>query len=192
MHPGLFLRPQGFVQGAMGWWARWKPMELRRARGPCLRDSRKASQDPSSLPSHQPRIREHGWEEYGQQLGLNVCLLPVSRWVALGKLFKSQNLNNIFKKDLFIHETERERGRDTGRGRSRLHAGSPMWDSIPGSRGHALGQRRCQTAEPPGVPSITFFFLTDIAMSTAQSHVCSVSSAGHTPGAHQGLVLIWF
>ena len=24
---------------------------------------------------------------------------------------------------------ERERGRDTGRGRSRLQAGSPMWDS---------------------------------------------------------------
>ena len=35
-----------------------------------------------------------------------------------------------------IHErhTERERGRsrDTGRGRSRPHAGSPMQDSIPG------------------------------------------------------------
>ena len=27
---------------------------------------------------------------------------------------------------------DRERGRDTGRGRSRLHAGSPTWDSIPG------------------------------------------------------------
>ena len=27
---------------------------------------------------------------------------------------------------------ERERGRDTGRGRSRLHTGSPMWDSILG------------------------------------------------------------
>ena len=29
-------------------------------------------------------------------------------------------------------ERERERGRDTGGGRSRLHAGSPTWDSIPG------------------------------------------------------------
>ena len=27
---------------------------------------------------------------------------------------------------------ERERGRDPGRGRSRLHAGSPTWGSIPG------------------------------------------------------------
>ena len=25
-----------------------------------------------------------------------------------------------------------DRGRDTSRGRSRLHAGSPTWDSIPG------------------------------------------------------------
>ena len=34
-----------------------------------------------------------------------------------------------------------ERGRDTGRGRSRPHAGSPMGDPIPGPRGHALGRR---------------------------------------------------
>ena len=33
----------------------------------------------------------------------------------------------------------RERGRDTGRGRSRLHAGSPMWDSIQGLQDHTLG-----------------------------------------------------
>ena len=33
---------------------------------------------------------------------------------------------------LFIHGRHRERGRDTGRGRSRLHAGSPTWDSILG------------------------------------------------------------
>ena len=39
-------------------------------------------------------------------------------------------------------ERERERGRDTGGGRGRLHAGSPMWDSIPGLQDHALGQRQ--------------------------------------------------
>ena len=37
-----------------------------------------------------------------------------------------------------------DRGRDTDRGRSRLHAGSLMWDLIPGPRRHALG--------PPGAP----------------------------------------
>ena len=40
---------------------------------------------------------------------------------------------------LFMRDTEGQRGRDTGRGRSRLHAGSPMWHSIPGLQDHALG-----------------------------------------------------
>ena len=37
---------------------------------------------------------------------------------------------------------ERERGRDTGRERSRLHAGSLTWDSIPGLQDLALCQRQ--------------------------------------------------
>ena len=40
---------------------------------------------------------------------------------------------------LFIHQRQRERGRDTGRGRSRLYSGSPMWDSIPGLQDQILG-----------------------------------------------------
>ena len=36
----------------------------------------------------------------------------------------------FFKKILFIHESHGERGRDIGRGRSRLMAGSPMQDLI--------------------------------------------------------------
>ena len=34
-----------------------------------------------------------------------------------------------------------ERGRDIGRGRSRLHAGSPMWDSILGLDPRTPGSR---------------------------------------------------
>ena len=34
---------------------------------------------------------------------------------------------------------ERERGRDTGRERSKLHAGNLMWDLILGLQDHALG-----------------------------------------------------
>ena len=47
----------------------------------------------------------------------------------------------FFKKiiHLFMRDTERERGRDTGRGRSRLHAGSLTRDLIPGLQDHALG-----------------------------------------------------
>ena len=45
-------------------------------------------------------------------------------------------------------ETERERGRDTGRGRSGQREkqapciGSPTWDSIPGLQDRAPGQRQ--------------------------------------------------
>ena len=51
----------------------------------------------------------------------------------------------FFLKILFIYSWETQskgESRDTGRGRSRLHAGSPMWDSIPGLQDHALGWRR--------------------------------------------------
>ena len=51
----------------------------------------------------------------------------------------------LFFKDfiyLFMRDPERERSRDTGRGRSSLYAGTPMWDSIPGLQDHALGQRQ--------------------------------------------------
>ena len=49
----------------------------------------------------------------------------------------------FFKKIyLFIHERHTERGRNTGRGRSRLHAGSPMWDSIPGFQDHTLSGKQ--------------------------------------------------
>ena len=39
-------------------------------------------------------------------------------------------------------EQVRDRGRDTGRGRSRPHAGSPTWDSIPGLQDYVLGPRQ--------------------------------------------------
>ena len=55
-------------------------------------------------------------------------------------------LLNFFFKLLFIYDRhtvrERERGRDTGRGRSRLPAGSPMWDLTPGPRDQGLSQRQ--------------------------------------------------
>ena len=49
------------------------------------------------------------------------------------------------------------RGRDTGRGRNRLHAGSPTWDSILGLQDQVLGCRRRQTTEPLGLPWTIFF-----------------------------------
>ena len=51
-------------------------------------------------------------------------------------------LNFYFFKKILLFIHERQKGRDTGRGRSRLHAGNPTWDSIPGLQDHALGQRQ--------------------------------------------------
>ena len=64
-------------------------------------------------------------------LKLNEYLSIIYNTYALSSFF-------IFFKDftyLFMRETGGgERGRDTGRWRSRLPAGSPMWDSIPDPR----------------------------------------------------------
>ena len=52
---------------------------------------------------------------------------------------------NFFLKILFIYsfmiDTHTQRGRDTGGGRSRLHGGSPTWDSILGSPGSYPGSK---------------------------------------------------
>ena len=55
---------------------------------------------------------------------------------------------------LFMIDIERERGRDTGRGRSRLHARSPMWDSIPKTLDHTLNGRQTLNPEPPRHPKM--------------------------------------
>ncbi|XP_048949896.1 coiled-coil domain-containing protein 38 isoform X5 [Canis lupus baileyi] len=44
------------------------------------------------------------------------------------------------KSSLSTYDIERKRGRDSGGGRSSLHAGSPTRDSIPGLQDRALGQ----------------------------------------------------
>ena len=79
-------------------------------------------------------------------ISLTPSLSPFFSWDTHGnsKFFIKYSLTKQFKKrfNLFIHERHTERGRDTGRGRSRPHAGSLMWDSIPGPHDHALSQRQ--------------------------------------------------
>ena len=50
-----------------------------------------------------------------------------------------------------------ERGRDTGRRRDRLHAGSPTQDSIPGLQDPALGQRQARNRWATQGSLIPFF-----------------------------------
>ena len=68
---------------------------------------------------------------------------------------------NFFFKDfiyLFMRDTEREKGRDIGRGRSRHPTGSPMWDSIPDHGIMPWAKGRHSTTEPPRHPFNYIFF----------------------------------
>ena len=58
-----------------------------------------------------------------------------------------------------MRDTQRERGRDTGRGRSRLPAGSPTGDSIPGLQDHDLSQRQMLNYRATQVPQVCQFQL---------------------------------
>ena len=53
-----------------------------------------------------------------------------------------------------------ERGRDIGQGGSRLHARSPIWDSIPDPMITPWAKGRCSTAEPLGHPNSTFWSIS--------------------------------
>ena len=70
---------------------------------------------------------------------------------------------------LFMIVTERERGRDTGRGRSRLHAaGARCGIQSRVSRIAPWAKGRRQTAAPPWDPDIWVF--NPVASSLGQSH----------------------
>ena len=57
-------------------------------------------------------------------------------------LMQLRYMFQFLKKILFIHERHRVRGRDIGRGRSKLPAGNLRQNSIPGPWDHDLGQRQ--------------------------------------------------
>lgn len=71
----------------------------------------------------------------------------------------SRSAEDFFFNILFIHERERER--DIGRGRSRLHTGSPMWDRTQGLRDHALGQRQALNCWATQMSQCWRFFIDD-------------------------------
>ena len=66
---------------------------------------------------------------------------------------------NTFFFYLFMIVTERERGRDTGRGWSRLHVGARCGTWSRDSRITPWAKGRCTTSEPPRHPSLWWIFL---------------------------------
>ena len=136
-------RAQGF--GLLGFLSEGQPPEFNTALNfPWFRCG--------SPRKYREAIRTEKWMLAGQAM-MNVCLSKdVKGRKRLTHIQKSRNVAFFFK-ILSIHN--RQRGRDTGRGRSRLHAGSlrawhgtRSWVSsiMPWAEG------RCQTSEPPSDP----------------------------------------
>ena len=76
---------------------------------------------------------------------------------------------------MIVTHRDRERGRDIGRGRSRFHAGSPMWDLILGLQDHALGRRQVlNQGSTQGSPPLDFFKLLILSI-----FLCWASGSRH-------------
>ena len=88
---------------------------------------------------------------YSPHVALRLSSDPCMEWDRRG----AGNVYIIFfsKDFIYLFMRHTERGRDTDRGRSRLHAGSLTRDSIPGLQDHALSQSRRSTTEPPRHPA---------------------------------------
>ena len=84
---------------------------------------------------------------------------------------------------MIVTERERERGRDIGRGRSRLPAGSLMWDSIPGPPGSRSEPKAdAQSLSHPGIPDIYFQFSNIEYNTQCSSQVLSLGIPGWRSG----------
>ena len=78
-----------------------------------------------------------------------------------------------------VGKVEKKRGRDTGRGRNRLHAGSPMRDLIPGPLGSHPGPKA--DAQPLSQPGVPRFFSLELILyfywgSCEEAHPLSLRS----------------
>ena len=104
----------------------------------------------------------------------------------MGPWFHQTSVLFFLKKNIYvcIHERHTERGRDTGRGRSRLLVGSTTWDSIPGPWDHDLSRRQTLNHWATQVP---------LSLVVMDSWVISSSWQGsHTPVDLESLYCLLF
>ena len=66
-----------------------------------------------------------------------------------------------------MRDTQRKRGRATGRGRSKLHEGSLIWDSILSLQDHTWAEGSAKPLSHPGCPLLDV--LLDICLFTSQA-----------------------
>ena len=95
------------------------------------------------------------WEKQAAILFEPLCLY-FSSPEAVPYLWHSSH--PFFRFYLFIHERHRERGRDIGRERSRLHAGSLMLEGSQDPGITTWTEGRCSTTEPPRCSGTPFFY----------------------------------
>ena len=91
---------------------------------------------------------------------------------------------------LFMRDTERKKGRNTGRRRIRLPAGSSMRDSIPGPWHHALSPRQTQPQSHPGVPTMLLLNIFEVLLFCRKfTNYCFVFISVVYPPKCTGLIL---
>ena len=72
---------------------------------------------------------------YKEEDAARLCIFSLKKEATDYEVNEAAFLSSLFFPkifNLFIHERQKERGRNTGRGRSRLHTGNLTWDSILG------------------------------------------------------------
>ena len=77
-------------------------------------------------------------EKYILDTHINIVFYNLLFFLFVGALLNDFCCFVCFKDFIYLFMRDTERDRDLGRGRSRIPAGSPVWDLIPGPQDHHL------------------------------------------------------
>ena len=98
--------------------------------------------------------------------------------ILLDLIFYDYSYGLFFKKRFYlsIHGRHTERGRDTGRVRSRLPGRGGMYDSIPGPRIMPCQRQDTQLLSHPGIPKSGLLFISTKALYNNKTEHCLVTA----------------